>query len=114
MIYPVFLSILLIIILLFVDSYLNLSENQAVLLSISATSIFNNLLDNAIEAAKNSVGKSIKLSIKKYDKICMIHIVNSCDSEPYSENDTLIISNPDSKSHEFGFKSVVRTEKIRC
>lgn len=74
------------------------------------TAIFNNLLDNAIEAAEKSNNKLILLSINSFENFLTISISNSCDNIPISKNNTLI-STKKELGHGFGFKSVNRAVK---
>ncbi len=71
------------------------------------SSLFNNLLDNAVEAAELSKEKLITLELSKslsaYHKITL---VNSCDKEPISKNDKLISTKSDGVSHGYGTKSI--------
>lgn len=75
------------------------------------TSIFNNLFDNAIEAANNSKIKYISFSLNKIGKMLVVDIKNSCDTEPKVRNNHLISIKENSPIHGYGFKSVSRTVK---
>ena len=69
--------------------------------------LFNNILDNAVEAASLSSGRYIHLeitaSLNSYHKIIAI---NSCDNEPRSEKGKLITTKRNKDVHGFGTKSI--------
>ena len=81
------------------------------------STILNNLLDNALEAAEQSVGKCIELNIfKKNENLESILLTNSADSAPVEEGGELLSSkNTADKNaqgatfHGVGLKSVKKT-----
>ncbi|MBR0413890.1 MAG: GHKL domain-containing protein [Clostridia bacterium] len=81
------------------------------------SAILNNLLDNALEAAEQSVGKCIELNIfKKNENLESILLTNSADSAPVEESGELLSSkNTADKNaqgatfHGVGLKSVKKT-----
>ena len=75
------------------------------------TSIFNNLFDNAIEAAANSQQKSISFGLNKVGNMLVIDITNSCDTPPIVKNHNLISTKKDVGLHGYGFKSICRAVK---
>ena len=75
------------------------------------TSIFNNLLDNAVEAAQDSEEKSISLSINSIGNMIHVDLRNSCDTPPSTQNKRLITRKTDKGLHGYGYKSVARTVK---
>lgn len=75
------------------------------------TAIFNNLLDNAVEAAKTSTRKYIVLNINNFGNITHIDLLNSCDEAPVAKNHRLITNKRDRITHGYGYKSVSRTVK---
>lgn len=75
------------------------------------TSIFNNLLDNAIESAQNSKDKKISLSINSIGNLLTVELSNSCDTPPKTKNKTLISTKSEQGLHGYGFKSVKRAVK---
>ncbi len=75
------------------------------------TSIFNNLFDNAIEAAANSQQKSISFGLNKVGNMLVIDITNSCDTPPIVKNHNLISTKNDVGLHGYGFKSICRAVK---
>ncbi len=89
-----------------------ISDNLDFLSGNDVSSLFNNLLDNAVEAAEKSQNKIISIQITKsissYHKIV---IVNSCDAPPKSINGNLITTKQNKKVHGFGTKSINQTIK---
>lgn len=87
-----------------------ISDNLDLLSGNDISSLFNNLLDNAVEAAEKSQDKTISLqistSISSYHKIT---IINSCDTPPNSMNGKLITTKRNQKVHGFGTKSINQT-----
>lgn len=89
-----------------------ISDNLDLLNGNDVSSLFNNLLDNAVEAAEKSQNKIISLqiatSISSYHKIV---VINSCDTPPKSINGKLITTKQNKKAHGFGTKSINQTIK---
>ena len=56
------------------------------------SSVFDNLLDNAFEAAKASQEKYILLRITKFNNMNIVVIKNSCDKVPSNIGTVLILS----------------------
>lgn len=75
------------------------------------TSIFNNLLDNAIEAAKQSKEKCIEFSINQVESMLIIDVTNSCDTKPVVKANNLISTKKDNGLHGFGFRSICKSVK---
>ena len=77
------------------------------------TAIFDNLLTNAEEAAKNTSEKYIKLSAMRQGETGMlITIINSCDSAPDMDEDGNIKTKKEDKEHHgVGLKSVRQAVK---
>ena len=75
------------------------------------TSLFNNLLDNAVEAAKVSDEKRISLNINIIGNMLHIEVANSCDKPPMSYNKILISTKDNKQLHGYGFKSITKTVK---
>ena len=85
-----------------------ISENIArINNNMDISSLFNNLLDNAVEAAEQSNEKFVKIqitnSINSYHKIT---VINSCDSKPNSKKEKLITTKLNKDAHGFGTKSI--------
>ena len=72
------------------------------------TAIFDNLLTNAEEAAKNTSEKYIKLSATQQGETgVLITVINSCDSAPDMDEDGNIkTKKKDKEHHGVGLKSV--------
>lgn len=84
-----------------------ISDNLSSLKPVDLSSLFNNLLDNSVEAAELSQNKYINLYIanvtNSYHKITLI---NSCDTEPNSRSGKLLTSKSNKTAHGFGTKSI--------
>ena len=74
------------------------------------TSLFCNLLDNAVKAAENIPESFIEISTGKKEKtpFTVLTVINSCRANPFTtrENGNLAISIPCSHKHGFGLKSI--------
>ncbi|MBO5066066.1 MAG: GHKL domain-containing protein [Clostridia bacterium] len=83
------------------------TDNLDFMSNYDISSLFNNILDNAYEAALNSNEKSIYLEISRvlgsYHKIIAI---NSSDITPKTHNDNLLSTKTNKDSHGFGTKSI--------
>lgn len=78
------------------------------------TSLFCNLMDNAVEAATKIPDSYIELSVTKNDDISCIIIamINSCRINPFSKKTGKLISaKKDSLQHGFGMKSIKKIAK---
>lgn len=75
------------------------------------STILNNLLDNAVEAAQNSKNKIIAVNIFTKAAFEGIRIQNSCDTAPNASKTQLLTSKKDKSVHGLGIKSVKRTLK---
>jgi len=75
------------------------------------TSLFNNLFDNAVEAANISSNKYILFQINKINQMIVIDMVNSCDTPPVVKGNHLISTKRDKSFHGYGFKSISRVVK---
>lgn len=78
------------------------------------TSLFCNLLDNALEAAENVPDGFIELSVQHKDPapILVIILINSCRARPeFDENGLPITQKADGKRHGFGVKSIEKVVK---
>lgn len=85
------------------------SDNLAFIKNNDLSALFNNILDNAVEATVKSQKKYINLHItntlNSYHKII---ITNSCDDTPNSINGKLITTKDKKSVHGFGTKSILR------
>lgn len=78
------------------------------------TSLFCNLLDNAIDAAENIPDSFIELTVRKKENspFIVIVIINSCQSAPIYDKDGLPLSHKsDNARHGFGIKSIKKVVK---
>lgn len=76
------------------------------------TSLFCNLLDNAIEAAGKIPESFIEVTANKQEKtpFVVITVINSCRKNPFSTQEgRLLTSKSDKHDHGFGIKSIRRT-----
>lgn len=76
------------------------------------TSLFCNLLDNAIEAAGGIPDSFIEISVCKREKtpFIVITVINSSRKNPFDEqNDKLATTKLDKRKHGFGIKSIRKT-----
>ena len=78
------------------------------------TSLFCNLLDNALESADNIPDSFIELTVEKKENspFIVIIIINSCRSTPVYDQDGLPVSHkPETGRHGFGMKSIQKVVK---
>ncbi|MDO4338401.1 MAG: GHKL domain-containing protein [Eubacteriales bacterium] len=78
------------------------------------TSLFCNLLDNAVESADNIPDSYIELSVQKKENspFIVIIVINSCRSTPVYDQDGLPVSHKANKErHGFGIKSIKKVVK---
>lgn len=73
------------------------------------STILNNALDNAVEAAEQSINKMISVDIYTKKLFEIIKIQNSCDMAPIIENKKLLTSKSEKSLHGFGIESIERT-----
>lgn len=89
-----------------------MTDNLNFIDSYDISSLFNNILDNAVEAAEKSNDRLISLSISTslgaYHKI---NVNNSCDVEPKSKDKKLITTKSDNVTHGLGTKSISKIVK---
>lgn len=71
--------------------------------------ILNNILDNAIEAAKSSAEKKVELLTDHRNTYDIITVFNSCDTPPIAKGQELQTTKKEKKTHGLGMKSVSRT-----
>lgn len=78
------------------------------------TSLFCNLLENAIEAASNIPNAYIELTTNKreHTPFVLITMINSCRTNPFkSDNKTLTTSKSNKLQHGYGIKSIHKIVK---
>jgi len=73
--------------------------------------IFGNLFDNAIEAAKDTTDKQIKLSVQKQDNRCSILMTNSVNKSVLKDNPDLHTTKHNKENHGLGIKNIERIVK---
>ncbi len=74
--------------------------------------IFGNLFDNAIEAARDTSDKEIKLSVQKQDNRCSILMTNSINKSVLDSNPDLHTTKQDKESHGLGIKNIEKIVKV--
>lgn len=83
------------------------TDNLAIMNNNDISSLFNNLLDNAVESAGKSKDKKVLVQItnvmNSYRKIA---VINSCDTPPNTKNGELVTSKENKDAHGFGTKSI--------
>lgn len=90
----------------------DIRSNTTTFLSDSdVTSLFCNMLDNAVEASNHIKDSYIEITAaqRKHTPFVIITIINSCAGNPFSPNDELVSSKQNPQAHGFGIKSI---EKI--
>ena len=76
------------------------------------TSILDNLLENAFEATKNSINKTIELTIRKTNvNFIVIQLENSCSQPPKLKKGELQTTKSNQDIHGYGIKSIKRITK---
>lgn len=76
---------------------------------VNLTSILDNLLENAIEASRNSKEKSIELTIKETNEnFVVFNLINSCSNKPQRVNGELRTTKSNKDIHGFGIKVIKR------
>ena len=68
--------------------------------------LISNILDNAIEAAKDSTEKRIDLSINRINDFDILTCSNSCDRKPIASGKDLQTTKKMKGFHGFGVKSI--------
>ncbi len=76
------------------------------------TAVLDNLLENAVEASKDSELKTIELTIKESNSnFVAIHLENSCATAPKKSGGELKTTKSNKDIHGFGIKSIKRIAK---
>ena len=76
------------------------------------TSLFCNLLDNAMEAAEGIPDSYIEVTASKKEKVpfVVIIVINSCRKNPFAKPGGQLTTNKtDTLAHGFGLKSIQKT-----
>ena len=88
------------------------NNNLSTIEPYDTVTILGNLLDNALEAAKNSAQKIVSFETDYRNNFSVIIVSNSCDKNPLSDGRTLPLTTKINKQlHGFGLKSVKNTLK---
>lgn len=88
------------------------NNNLSMIEPYDMVTILGNLLDNALEAAKNSAQKIVSFETDYRNNFSIIIVSNSCDTNPMSDGKTLPATTKGNKQlHGFGLKSVKNTVK---
>lgn len=85
------------------------SKTTTFLADYDVTSLFSNLLENAVEAAGKVSGSYIELSVTRRENapFVVLTLINSCEADPFSRFDGRLISRkPDPGRHGFGIRSI--------
>ena len=87
------------------------SNTTTFLSDYAVTSLFCNMLDNAVEASNHIKDSYIEITAaqRKHTPFVIITIINSCAGNPFSPNGELVSSKQNPQAHGFGIKSM---EKI--
>lgn len=88
------------------------SETTDFIADNDLTSLFCNLLDNAVEAADHIPNSFIEVNTNKREKtpFVVITVINSCRKNPFSkEGNGLSTEKSDKQKHGFGIKSIRKT-----
>ena len=88
------------------------SETTDFIADNDLTSLFCNLLDNAVEAAEHIPNSFIEVNTNKREKtpLVVITVINSCRKNPFSkEGSNLSTEKLDKHRHGFGIKSIRKT-----
>lgn len=89
-----------------------LSENLSFINNHDLSALFNNVLDNAVEAAIKSKNKFINVeianSLNSYHKVT---VINSSDAEPKIRNGNIVTTKENKEAHGFGTKSIKKVVK---
>lgn len=103
--------------------YIDICEEKGIRLEIQArdenlsfmeindvSSMMNNLLDNAVEAAeKSEEERKILLNIARVNNsFISVTVINSCDTPPVSKNGRLISTKHNKELHGYGTRSIER------
>lgn len=98
-----------------VDFYCDVRENISTFMDTSSiTTLYGNLLSNALEAASSSLEKYIELSVTKNNlqSVIVISIVNSCDIAPEPDgHGGFRTKKSDHTLHGVGLRSIYRIVK---
>lgn len=80
--------------------------------NVELSIILNNILDNAVEAAKISSERQIEFSLRHINNMDLLNVVNSCDNPPKHIKNQLLTTKFDTDSHGFGTKIIKKHVKM--
>jgi len=84
-----------------------ISENLSFIEDVDLSSLFNNMLDNAVESAEQSQEKHISLEISSsMSSYCKIVLINSCEQKPTVKDGILQSTKKKGNFHGYGTKSI--------
>lgn len=73
--------------------------------------LINNLMDNALESAKDSTEKIIDFSLRSVNNFDVLNISNSCEHEPPHHGQKLLTTKDSKELHGFGTKIIKKYAK---
>ena len=83
------------------------TDNLTIMNNNDISSLFNNLLDNAIESAEKAENKKVLIQITNVmNSYRKISIINSCDNAPDTKNGELVTTKKNKEAHGLGTKSI--------
>lgn len=95
-----------------IEIYFNVkTANLACMDDVDLSTVLNNILDNAVEAAQQSNARKITVDIFSKQAYEVLKVKNSCDCPPKAKNKQLITRKSDKSMHGLGMQSVQRTVK---
>ncbi len=95
-----------------IEIYFNVkTANLSCMDDVDISTVLNNILDNAVEAAQQSRTRKIAVDIFTKQSYEVLRVKNSCDCPPTIENKQLITRKADKDIHGLGMQSVQRTLK---
>lgn len=95
-----------------IDFYLSIkTANLSYIESADLTTLFGNLLDNAVESARKSKKRKIDLSLNKVNGLDILTCSNSCGASPHVIGQDLITTKEDVEFHGLGIQSIKRIVK---
>lgn len=87
------------------------TANLSYIPEVDLSVLINNLMDNALEAAKNSSERVIDFSIRNVNDFDVLNISNSCDHSPQHQGRRLITTKESKDLHGFGTRIIEKYAK---
>ena len=95
-----------------IDFYVSIkTANLSYIESSDLTTLLGNILDNAVEAAKNSEHRKIDLSLNKMNGFDILTCINSSSNKPRVVGNNLKTTKKEANLHGLGIKSIKRIVK---